>query len=187
MAVDTFAGLIGVLLGVTSINRLQPSEVRNMMPQLVALLQDSIAGGASVGFLPPLKNDTAEEFWLKTIDEIEQGVRVLLVSTENGTITGSAQLALATKQNSVHRAEVQKVLVHSQFRKRGIARALMNEIDVVARKLGRTTLVLDTEEGSAAEHLYATCGYVRVGTIPEFALTTDRSLIATVVFYKLLR
>ena len=78
------------------------------------------------------------------------------------------------------------MLVHSQFRKRGIAQALMREIEVVARDLGRTTLVLDTEEGSAAERLYATCGYVRVGVIPEFALTTDRSLIATVVFYKLL-
>jgi GNAT superfamily N-acetyltransferase len=171
----------------SSISRLQPSEARNVLPQLIELLKDIIDGGASVGFLPPLTNETAERFWLETIDELEQGMRVLLVSTENGTVTGSAQLALATKQNGVHRAEVQKVMVHSHFRKRGIARALMNEIDIVARELGRTTLVLDTELGSAAESLYANCGYTRVGEIPEFALTTDRSLIATVVFYKLLK
>lgn len=169
-----------------SVHRLSTREARKVLPDLVTLLQDVVEGGASVGFLPPLSRETAEKYWLETIAEVEQGFRVLLVSTDDGRVTGSAQLALATKQNGLHRAEVQKLIVHSQFRKRGIARLLLTELDSVARQVNRTLLVLDTEQGSAAENLYANSGYARAGVIPQFALTTDRSLIATVVFYKLL-
>ncbi|PWT89208.1 MAG: GNAT family N-acetyltransferase [Blastocatellia bacterium] len=169
-----------------SIKRLSPSEAREVLPDLVSLLQDIVQGGSSVGFLPPLIDETAEKFWLETIEDIKRNERVLLVYREDGRIIGTAQLALATRQNGLHRVEVQKMLVHSQHRKRGIGRALLNEVDSVARQLNRTLLVLDTEEGSAAENLYANCGYTRVGVIPQFALTTEGSLISTVVFYKIL-
>jgi GNAT superfamily N-acetyltransferase len=96
------------------------------------------------------------------------------------------QLALVTKQNGLHRAEVQKLLVHTDFRQRGIARALMSAVEEAARAVGRTLLVLDTEQGSIAEQLYERCGYARSGIIPHYALSTDGSLITTVVFYKLL-
>ena len=40
--------------------------------------------------------------------------------------------------------------------------------------------------GSVAEKLSEKCGYARAGVIPQYALNADRSLISTVVFYKLL-
>lgn len=168
------------------VERLSEEQARPLLPRLVALLQDAVHSGSSVGFLPPLSSDAAEEYWLETLNEVAQGKRVLLVSSEAGDVTGAVQLALATKQNGLHRAEVQKLLVHTSFRHRGIARALMGAAEESARSLGRTLLVLDTEQGSVAERLYEKCGYTRSGVIPQFALNTDRSLITTVVFYKLL-
>src|SRR5437667_12265719 len=41
-------------------------------PKLVALLQDSVNSGASVGFLPPLPVEAAEEYWLETLNEASQ-------------------------------------------------------------------------------------------------------------------
>src|SRR5437667_11280627 len=76
-------------------------------PKLVALLQDSVNSGASVGFLPPLPVEVAEEYWLETLNEVSRGKRVLLVSREGEAVTGAVQLALVTKQPSLHRAEVQ--------------------------------------------------------------------------------
>ncbi len=165
---------------------LSAEQAAPLLPQLVALLQDAVHHGSSVGFLPPLAPATAEAYWLETLDEVGQGKRVLLVSSEAGEVKGSVQLALATKQNGLHRAEVQKLLVHTRFRNRGVARALMAAAEEAARAAGRTLLVLDTEQGSAAERLYEKCGYTRSGVIPRFALGADGSLITTVVFYKLL-
>jgi acetyltransferase len=117
---------------------------------------------------------------------VTQGKRILLVSSEAGDVTGAVQLALATKQNGLHRAEVQKLIVHTGFRNRGIARALLGAAEESARAAGRTLLVLDTEQGSVAEKLYEKFGYTRSGVIPHYALNADGSLITTVVFYKLL-
>jgi acetyltransferase len=168
------------------VKRLSGQLAKAALPELVALLQDCVNGGSSVGFIPPLSSGTAEEYWLETLAEIAQGKRLLLVSTEAGKITGSVQLALATKQNGLHRAEVQKLLVHTRFRNRGIARLLMTALDDMAREEGRTLLVLDTERGSVAEKLYEKCGYTRAGVIPRYALDATGSMIDTVVFYKLL-
>jgi acetyltransferase len=168
------------------IESLTEGRARPLVPQLVALLQDAVHHGSSVGFLPPLASETAEEYWLEVLGEVSRGVRILLVSTETGEVTGAVQLGLATKQNGRHRAEVQKLLVHTRFRRRGIARALLAAAEEAARSQGRTLLVLDTEQGSAAETLYEKCGYERSGVIPNYALTTDGTLISTVVFYKLI-
>ena len=168
------------------IERLSEEEARPHLQQLAALLQDSVHNGSSVGFLPPVTRETAEEYWLETLSEVAQGKRILLVASEDGRVMGSVQLALAARQNGLHRAEVQKVLVHTDFRRRGLARELMLAAEEAARSAGRTLLVLDTEQGSPAERLYEKCGYTRSGVIPQYALNTEGSLITTVVFYKLL-
>ena len=161
-------------------------QANPIRPQLVTLLQDTVHNGASLGFLPPLTSEAAEEYWSATLHEVAQGQRILLVSSEAGDVTGAVQLALVTKQNGLHRAEVQKLLVRPRFRRRGIARALMDAAEEAARQAGRTLLVLDTEQGSAAEQLYVKCGYTRAGVIPRYALSAGGSLITTVVFYKLI-
>jgi ribosomal protein S18 acetylase RimI-like enzyme len=168
------------------IERLSEEQARLLVPQLAALLQDTVQSGSSVGFLPPLTVEAAEEYWLETLSEVAQGKRILLVSSEAEDLTGTVQLALATRQNGLHRAEVQKLLVHTRFRQRGIARALMGAVEESARATGRTLLVLDTEQGSIAEQLYEKSGYTRSGVIPHYALGADGSMITTVVFYKLL-
>lgn len=168
------------------IERLSEEAARPLLPQLVALLQDSVHHGSSVGFLPPLTFEAAQDFWLETLMEVAQGKRILLVSREEGDVTGTVQLALAAKQNGLHRAEVQKLIVHTRFRNRGTARALMSAIEESAREAGRTLLVLDTEQGCPAEKLYEKCGYTRAGVIPQYALNAGGSMISTVVFYKLL-
>ncbi len=99
---------------------------------------------------------------------------------------GSVQLALATRGNGLHRAEVQKLIVHRQARHQGIGRALMAALEDTAWQEGRWLLVLDTRQGDAAEQLYEKIGYVRSGTIPQYARSADGSLHTTVFFYKLL-
>jgi len=125
--------------------------------------------------------------WLEIFREITEGKRILLVSSdEAGEITGAVQLALAAKENDLHRAEVQKLLVHTRFRNRGIAGSLMCAVENIGRKEGRTLLVLDTEQGSAAEKLYAKCGHTQAGVIPQYARSADGSLHDTVISYRLL-
>jgi len=167
-----------------SIRCISDEDGTALLPDLVELLQDSVEKGASVGFLLPFSLSSNRAYWEQTLTEIKRGYRTLLIAEKNGRVVGSVQLELAAKPNALHRAEVQKLLVHSLHRKQGLGRALMSAVEEVARDLGRTLLVLDTLQGDNGERLYAKCGYVRVGEIPAYARLSDGSLHATVLFYK---
>ena len=170
------------------IEPLTAAAARAAEPALVEILRDCVDSGASVGFLPPLKPATASAYWRTVFSALEDGARVLLVARRagDGAIVGTAQLDPAGKENARHRAEVAKVLVPQAARRRGIGRALMLALEDHARRLGRTTLVLDTRQGDPSEQLYAGLGWRRVGAIPEYCESEDGRLDATVVYYKLL-
>jgi acetyltransferase len=108
----------------------------------------------------------------------------VLAAVHNGMTIGSVQLDLASMPNALHRAEVQKLLVLRSWRRQGTGQALMMAIEQAARQAGRQLLVLDTRLGDAAERLYARMGYLRVGVIPKFALSSVGRLDATVIFYR---
>lgn len=151
---------------------------------LHALLRDSVDHGASIGYLLPLEEAVVAEFWQRMFAEVAGGERILLVAEHGGAIVGSAQLALCMKPNGRHRAEVQKVLVHSAHRRRGLARELMAAIEAQAAQLSRTLLTLDTETGSAAETLYEKLGYRRVGVVPNYAGVPSGELRTCTFFYR---
>ncbi len=166
------------------IERLTAERARDLMPELVALLQDTVASEAAVGFLPPLSGEEVRDFWLGVIAEVERGSRVLLVALEGERVAGAVHLALATRPNAPHRAEVQKFCVHRDFRGRGLGTLLMDAVEEAAREAGRSLLVLDTRRGDLAERMYARRGYVEAGVIPRWALNADGTFHDTVFFYK---
>jgi len=175
---------------VFTIERLGAAELTHHHADLAALLINVVEGGSSVGFIAPLSEETADAFWGKIGAEVDAGKRLVLAAIEgdsdNQHIVGCVHLALAAPLNGTHRAEVQKLLVHSLHRQKGIATALMTAIEDAARGLGKSLLVLDTESGSTADGLYERWGFVRSGVIPQYAQnSTGTALIDTVIYYKL--
>jgi acetyltransferase len=95
--------------------QLNAEEAREALPQLIALLKDGMDNGASIGFLPPLAIEEAESYWQKRVKAIQDGEALLIVVKIDGQIVGTAQLGLENRANGNHRAEVQKVIVHTAF------------------------------------------------------------------------
>jgi acetyltransferase len=168
------------------IERLTSEQTHAYLPDLIRLLQDSVDGGASVGFLPPLSDDQARQYWSAILPGVEKGSRILLVALDEGEVIGTAQLDLAQKPNALHRAEVQKLMVHSAHRGKGIAGELLVVVETAARQAKRTLLVLDTIQGDTADRLYRKLGWIEAGVIPQYAMGAAGILEATVVFYKIL-
>ena len=169
-----------------NIYSLNPEGAIELLPKLAALLQDAVASGASIGYLPPLTHEDAINYWQDVAKALESPYRILLIAEIYQEIIGTVQLEMASRPNGSHRAEIAKLMVHTSHRGQGIGRALMNAIEAEARRTGRTTLILDTREGDPSEQLYSKMGYTRAGTIPEYARNADGSLHTTVFMYKLL-
>jgi acetyltransferase len=155
----------------------------NLLGGLSDLLIDTVDGGASVGFLAPMSQATAREYWEKILAAVGPALK-LWVAEDAGKVVGSVQLALCEKENAPHRADVQKLFVLSTHRGQGISSRLLDELERYARGAGRTLLVLDTEQGSLAETVYRRYGWQRAGAIPGFALTPHGKMHATVYYYK---
>ena len=113
------------------------------LDQLSQLLVDVVGEGASIGFLPPLPYAEARAYWTKVL---EKNVK-MWVAERDGVIVGTIQLHLATKPNSVHRAEIAKLMVHPSVGRQGIGRALLLMAEARARVESRSLLILDTRDG----------------------------------------
>jgi acetyltransferase len=171
----------------TTIERLDAKQAEKYLPDLVALLTDCVESGAAVGFMPPLSEAEARDYWQHVADDIAAGTRILVAALQEDQVVGSVQLELAQKSNGLHRAEVQKLMVHRRCRGQGIAGQLMTAIEHAGSEANRTLLVLDTRRGDTADRsVYRRLGWTEAGVIPQFAMSADGTMHDTVIFYKLI-
>ncbi|MFO0216058.1 MAG: GNAT family N-acetyltransferase [Burkholderiales bacterium] len=153
---------------------------------LAGMLRDAVENGASVGYVMPIDEADISAFWAGVFEDVVEGSRALLIVRQSGQIVGSVQIEFAGKPNGRHRAEIQKMLVHSSQRRKGLGRQLMMAVEACAKSRDRSLLVLDTETASAGQHLYASMGFIAAGEIPKFALGTNGGWSPTTYMYKLL-
>ena len=151
---------------------------------LAEILMACVEQGASVGFLDKPATEDAFSFWYGVSGSLVSGGRRLLVARFAGQIVGTVQLVLAAPANGRHRAEISKLLVHPDVRRKGVARILMQRAEAIARADGRSLLVLDTRTGDAAESLYGSLGFELAGIIPAYARSTTGKLADTSFMYK---
>ena len=169
------------------IDRMSLAELDRDLTQLGEMLHAVVHDGASIGFVLPFSEVEAKVFWTEKVrPEVAENRRHLFVARLGGTIAGSVQLTHAMPANQPHRVDVNKLMVHPDCRRRGIAKLLMTALEETARTMARSLITLDTRTGDKAEPLYAAIGYVTAGIIPNFcrdAVDAAR-LDPTTVMYK---
>lgn len=168
------------------VEELDAPAARQALPELIALLEDAVGAGASVGFLLPLADGELEHYWSAVLAALQGGGKALLVARREGRVVGSVQVAYEPRANGSHRAEIQKLLVLRAARRQGVGEALMLAAETAARARGRTLLVLDTREGDDGERLYGRLGYQSAGVIPRYARSVEGRLEGSRFMYKLL-
>ncbi|PHM35837.1 GNAT family N-acetyltransferase [Xenorhabdus innexi] len=174
---------------------LNPISVPNIMllnsinakcDELINLLHNCVEDGASIGFIPPLEINEAAQYWQDVEKDLVSGNRLLLVAMEDNNIAGSVQLCLCRKKNGKHRADVEKLMVHTDYRRRGIGNKLMDELERLAQQHQRSLLILDTRTNDPASALYRKCGFIEIGQIPNYVIHANGELSATTYFYKMI-
>lgn len=170
------------------IRALTAEDLSDTLGDLAELLHACVHAGASVNFVLPFSGKDAQAFWMaKVLPGVRSGGLVVLVAEIDGALVGTVQFDIDTPPNQPHRAEVRKLLVHPDRRRRGIGKALMAELERRALAMGRTLLTLDTRSGDDAEPLYVALGYQTVGQIPGYCRDPfDGRLDATTIMFKTL-
>ncbi|MDB4886664.1 MAG: hypothetical protein JWN79_2102 [Gemmatimonadetes bacterium] len=166
------------------IRPLSAADIDARLPELVAMLVELVASGASIGFHPPMPTADAERFWRGVRAGVQAGDRIVLAALDaDDTMLGTGQLALESRANGRHRGEVQKLMVLPSARRQGAGRALMLALQAAAQQAERTLLTLDTREGDVSARLYESLGWQLVGPVPEYVGEVDGTFSATLIFY----
>lgn len=166
-------------IAIERVDALTDSEVADLAEILIGV----VAEGYSIGYMAPPTVEAATAYWRGVL---APNVRLLLARSGD-RVVGTAQLELAMRENGLHRAEVNKVLVHPAYHGQGIGKRLMAEIEALARREGRTLLYLDTNENDPANEFYGRTGWTQAGTIPNWAGSPrDGQIHGTTFYYKLL-
>ena len=166
------------------VRRLVAEELDKWRDDLATVLAESVAAGASVGFMSPFKHGDAAHWWDGCLAGIKARKGLIFAALDAKRLVGTVQLGLDNPPNQFHRAEIRKMLVHPDYRSRGLARRLMAAAEAEARQRGLTLLTLDTNQGSEAEALYGKIGFQRVGGIPDYAKWPDGQPSTAVFFWK---
>ena len=172
-------------IGVRKLN----SRDLQWLPALCDLLIDGVHQGATLGFLAPLSRYAALDYWHGVFARLGQHQSLWIACQtdahgEDGPLQGAVQLSLCPRANAHHRGEVQRLMVHSGSRGRGIASQLMSRVECAALEQARTLLVLEAPSGSQAEAVYAHLGWQRAGEIPDYDACAEGRLHSSAMYYK---
>jgi len=163
-----------------------PHTFNDYREGLITLLVDAVHHGASVGFMSDLDVPQASAYFCEVLSQLEHGSLLLWVLVEDQRVLASVQLALCQKANGLNRAEVQKLLVLNEARRRGLGQVLIQALEHGARQHKRGLLHLDTEAGSPAENFYSALGYTRVGELPNYCRSPNGHYSPTAIYFKTL-
>ncbi|MXP62750.1 GNAT family N-acetyltransferase [Roseomonas sp. M0104] len=151
---------------------------------LASILAACVADGASLGYRDPLSAEMARTMWRKVSADVAMGTRLLLVAWQEGRMAGTVQLDLATPETEAHRAVLRQLLVHPDFRRAGVGRALVQRAEQAARGIGRSLLTLDCRAGEAAASLLLRLGWTEAGRIPGFGRTREGAPADQIILYR---
>jgi acetyltransferase len=171
----------------TTVRVVASTELEDLLPALVELLRESVNGGASLGFLPPLPPHEARRYWRSLGPELRGGSRLLFGAYVADRLAGTGQLALPSWPTARHRAELNKVMVATALRGHGIGRRLLQAIHDSAWQRGRSLLVLNVLRGDPAETFYGQLGYRATGVIPGYMIGASGEACDNVAMFRALR
>jgi ribosomal protein S18 acetylase RimI-like enzyme len=172
---------------VIAISSLRTADCEALVPSLVRLTVDAVDGGASLGWDAPLDPGEAARYWEARIPRFDGDDCALFAAFAGDDLVGAVQRERGAFPTTRHRAEVAKLMVLRAWRRRGIARALMDELEDDAFVRGIETLVLDTRPDEPVEALYRELGFERTGRVPNAVKLAGGTFEDAVHYAKLLR
>lgn len=140
------------------------NNVKNLM--LTALKEDPLGFSSSFNEY----NDSSEYWWSSYLDSYLSGERdLMLLDKEDEKIVGMSGLLFNKQERKKHVALIAWVYVLKDYRRRGIANALLNELIRISKEINdleKLTLMVNNSQIEAIE-MYKKFGFTERGVLKK--------------------
>ncbi|MFH1008381.1 MAG: GNAT family N-acetyltransferase [Candidatus Latescibacterota bacterium] len=109
--------------------------------------------------------DEMKDWSVQTLSDPDN--KLQLVADYNGEVIGSATLIREQHPLSRHIGSVCAVVVSYHHQRKGIARALIKELERAAPGMGITILTIGCRAGEASETVYRKLGFIEYSRLPN--------------------
>ncbi|KAJ4393538.1 hypothetical protein N0V93_002750 [Gnomoniopsis smithogilvyi] len=171
---------------------LTTEDIGAYLPSLCSLLQACVnpdPSSSSIGFLAPLSEEDAEEYWMTVGLKLGKAHHLFVLTDEaDHEVLATVQLITVLKATHKHRGEVSKLLVRPSAQRRGLGELMIDHVETFAREeMGMQLLTLDTNTTTAARDFYKSTGWIEWGACPDYAAFADGKLGSATFFRKHLK
>jgi ribosomal protein S18 acetylase RimI-like enzyme len=129
-----------------------PIKHHHLLPQFTEVHMACITVDYTIAtFLPPLQHTKMLKWWEGRAAEVVAGVRSIVFlqssssdgsdSNDGAKVAGVVMLSKPPSETGPFRGFVEKLLVSPSFRKRGVARKIMEKVEEVSQAEGRWLMV----------------------------------------------
>jgi len=166
-----------------TVEHVQEALSRNDLNDLCDATDAAIEGGGGFGWVKIPERDSLERYWQGVI---AAPTRWLFTARLDGVICGTTQLILPPHNNEAqaHAVQMTTNFVAPWARGHGIARMLLESVEVKAREAGYAIINLDVRSTmDRAIELYESMGYIKFGEHP-YSVRANGKTISSFYYYK---
>jgi ribosomal protein S18 acetylase RimI-like enzyme len=160
------------IVSVERVDELSSSDLDDLCDATDAAIQS----GGGFGWVDLPAREVLERYWYGVVT---MPARILFVARLDGIICGTCQLVKPPANNQAQgmTATLTTHFVTPWARGHGLARQLLNKVEVEALSEGFSVINLDVRETmTEAIRLYESSGFTRIGTHPYYAKVQDKVL-----------
>jgi ribosomal protein S18 acetylase RimI-like enzyme len=111
--------------------------------------------------------EQVQERIAEAVEMLNEETGVQLVAAFEGAVIGTVAIRRRSHPLLAHRAELEDVVVHGDYWRRGFARQLVDECFLYARSLGIEIVEVSVRGGTSAEDVYRRLGFIEYGRLPR--------------------
>ncbi|WP_426560284.1 GNAT family N-acetyltransferase [Angustibacter sp. McL0619] len=139
------------------------------------LLRAAVAGGAALGWVDPPEQAEVESLLGLVLVDVEKGDAGVALQWAGDQLVGFGYWRRYARPTHRPHADLERVVVRTDHRGRGLGRRLLRELVTSATAAGVEVLTLDVRgDNTAAIALYESAGFATYGRLPGFVAVQDQ-------------
>jgi ribosomal protein S18 acetylase RimI-like enzyme len=144
-------------------------ELDDNFSSLIILLESSKQDDGILGFNEKLRVEDVEDYKQSLVNQVASNSMKILIARDSKKVILCCMLKGSNQHTTSHIYDLQKGLIHPDYRSKGLLQKAFANIANVAKANNVELLTLDVREGTPAHKLWEKVGFTTFGILNDYS------------------